>query len=85
MEISAVAAIKVVIILSLIIYAVFWGSLALTIFDYGHSKKLTPRVIVLGTITTISGIAMIILSMMLMPSFQWIYGEFGFTLLTGRN
>jgi len=80
MEIDAVKTIKLVLTLSLIIYAMFWGSLTITIFDYFQHKSLTPRVMVMGFITTLSGIAMIIFCLLLMPSFQWIYGVFGFTL-----
>jgi hypothetical protein len=80
MEIDAVITIKLVLFLSLIVYSMFWGSLAFTIFEYAHRKQLTKKVTILGLITILSGVSMIVLSLMLMPSFQWIYELFGFTL-----
>ena len=80
MEIDIVNAMYFLVILSLVIFALFWGSLTLTLFECFNHKEFTKRVAAFGSVTIFSGISMIILAIMLEPSFRWVYGYLGFTL-----
>ena len=80
MEVDVVRSMYFLIVMSLIIYAMFWGTLTVTIFEYLHQKVITLRMMILSMVTAISGIAMMILILLLEPSFRWIYGWLGFVL-----
>ena len=79
-EVDATQAVKTVLLISLAIYAVFWGSVAYTLFTFFEKKELTRNVLIGGFIAFVSGIVMIVFGLMLLPSFQWIYNFFGFAL-----